>query len=573
MTFSSIFRAGIIMVFCMICIGANSAAQAANHQWLTDLEFQRNCLHRPNPDAWSGFKRGYGYSPIWLADCSGTGQDAQMSVSLTHSIMNEGLGLLVAIGHIKTGNNRYYFDRGTVVDLRMKLVDGSLKFQSPWPLKAIQDSSAVFSINNTTLNLTQALTVALSRLAGEGAAPKLLYLDFLNIGNDQFYVDLAQLPQGSWSDVANGKVAKVAQRKTEQQQKSIESYFEDMERDSPQYQALEAVFEKVTAANVTDKCPAKVARTLSAAKAVLGGVLGNEWIGSGQTGVLDDPNALLSLMTTPHPALPIVNGNNPRSRGIALYAASDCSSAYLQFKLHGSSTGGRYRDLGYAKLIYQDLGSDYGRVNLGPVVYRNFGFTNGERTLAAKPLICIPGQCFEGTLASLYPTHFGSLKSADAWPAKLKMEIATLEKQKQMADGRTAQAQKEAEAKQAAENKAAALANERAAKARENRLQAALNAKDGQAMYLAAGSYEREGDKYAARRVYERVVSRFPSSLWAVKANDQLLAIERVNSLNSATENSNREAGNRSYQACKIEMDNCYGYGGKNCYRNCDKLR
>jgi hypothetical protein len=269
----------------------------------------------------------------------------------------------------------------------------------------------------------------------------------------------------------------------------------------------------------------------------------------------------------------VVNGNNPRSRGIALHATSDCSQAYLQFKLHGSSTRGRHRDLGYAKLTYLDPGSDYGRVSIGPVAYRNFGFANDARSQAVKSLVCIPGQCFEGTLASLYPTHFGHLKAADAWPAKLKTELAALENQKRRADQKAALAQQAAAAKLAADNKAAALASERAAKARENRLQTALNAKDGQAMYLAAGSYEREGEKFAAQQVYERIVSRFPSSQWAVKANDQLLAIERVNSLNAATESANREAAERSYQACKIEMDTCYNQGGQNCYRNCGNLR
>lgn len=596
MTFTSLLR-----TIGLICVVANPAAQAAEHQWMSALQFQTDCLHTSSQDSWrfeswTGFKPGYGYPPIVLANCDGTGQDFQMEVGLTDKNGARGMHTLyVKVGTIKTrqepvrsgqlaelyalarknqkGPTPAGFDYRQVIELRVGEVDGVLKYEKPWPLKAIQDHSAVFSINNTSLNLTQALAVALSRLAGEGSTPKLLYQDFLNSGNDPFYADLARLPEGSWSAVVNAKAAKAAQRKAEYQKKSIESYFQDMESSPPPYQALEAAFEKVAAANIEDKCPATVARTLSAARSVLGGVLGSEWSGYGSRGVLDDPGILLKLMATPNPALPVVNGSNPRARGIALHAASDCGAAYLQFKLHGSSTGGRYRDLGYAKLVYQDPGSDYGRVTLGPVAYRNFGFANDARTQAAKSLVCVPGQCFEGTLASLYPTHYGHLKSVDAWPAQLKTEIAALEKQKQLADEKIALAQKAAEAKLAAENKAAALANERAAKARENRLQAALNAKDGQAMYLAAGSYEREGEKYAAQQVYERVISRFPSSLWAVKANDQLLAIERVNSLNAAAESANREAGDRSYQACKIEMDTCYNQGGKNCYRNCGNLR
>lgn len=56
-----------------------------------------------------------------------------------------------------------------------------------------------------------------------------------------------------------------------------------------------------------------------------------------------------------------------------------------------------------------------------------------------------------------------------------------------------------------------------------------MNAKDPQAMYLAAGKYEREGDSYSARKVYEQIIDRFPSSTFAAKANDQLLANQRSN--------------------------------------------
>ena len=53
--------------------------------------------------------------------------------------------------------------------------------------------------------------------------------------------------------------------------------------------------------------------------------------------------------------------------------------------------------------------------------------------------------------------------------------------------------------------------------AEERQLRDALNNKNPQTMYLAAGSYGRNGDSYKAKQVYEAIISRFPSSSWAVK--------------------------------------------------------
>lgn len=58
--------------------------------------------------------------------------------------------------------------------------------------------------------------------------------------------------------------------------------------------------------------------------------------------------------------------------------------------------------------------------------------------------------------------------------------------------------------------------------ARSKEFQDVLNGNDPQAMYLAAGKYRRARQDVDAAVIYETIISRFPSSPWAVKANDQL---------------------------------------------------
>jgi hypothetical protein len=99
-----------------------------------------------------------------------------------------------------------------------------------------------------------------------------------------------------------------------------------------------------------------------------------------------------------------------------------------------------------------------------------------------------------------------------------------------------------------------------------------LNNNDPQFMYLSAGKFERNGDSYKAKQIYERIVDKFPSSSWAVKANDQLLQRQRVDSVNSAARESENAANERAYKACRIEVDSCYSRNGRNCYRDCDSL-
>ena len=94
-----------------------------------------------------------------------------------------------------------------------------------------------------------------------------------------------------------------------------------------------------------------------------------------------------------------------------------------------------------------------------------------------------------------------------------------------MATWESARAKEKArqEAREAEQARLTAIESEKRRKQEQARFDAAMNAKDPQAMYLAAGKYEREGDSYSARKVYGQIIDRFPSSTFAAKANDQLL--------------------------------------------------
>lgn len=134
----------------------------------------------------------------------------------------------------------------------------------------------------------------------------------------------------------------------------------------------------------------------------------------------------------------------------------------------------------------------------------------------------------------------------------------------------------EAQRLQAAKAQEAAVqrsADDKARVAREAAFMSAMNQRDPQAMYLAAGRYERNGDSEKARQVYERLIDRFASSPWAVKASDQLSQNQRVDSVNSQSRRATEEIIGRAYNQCRIEVDSCLNRGGKGCYRDCDKLR
>lgn len=105
---------------------------------------------------------------------------------------------------------------------------------------------------------------------------------------------------------------------------------------------------------------------------------------------------------------------------------------------------------------------------------------------------------------------------------------------------------------------------ERRREAEENRLKAVLSQKSPQSMYLSAGTYRREGDTSRANVVYRAIIDRFPTSEWAIKANDQMLADQRTDSINSATESarakteSARANTEASRGICEAQKRTCY---------------
>ena len=131
------------------------------------------------------------------------------------------------------------------------------------------------------------------------------------------------------------------------------------------------------------------------------------------------------------------------------------------------------------------------------------------------------------------------------------------------------------EAREAEQARLTAIESEKSRKQEQARFNAAMNAKDPQTMYLAAGKYEREGDSYSARKVYEQIIDHLPSSPFAAKVNDQLLANQRSDRASSDLRDAQRQQGERAYQACREEVDACNtrtNYKGQ-CWRDCNSLR
>jgi hypothetical protein len=122
--------------------------------------------------------------------------------------------------------------------------------------------------------------------------------------------------------------------------------------------------------------------------------------------------------------------------------------------------------------------------------------------------------------------------------------------------------------------------------AEERQLRDVVNNKNPQTMYLAAGSYGRNGDSYKAKQVYEAIISRFPSSSWAVKANDQLNETKRSNDAESAAsqrqydaQRASRDADSRSKSQCSVRISQCEntcsgmkGDSWRRCNSGCQSL-
>jgi hypothetical protein len=262
------------------------------------------------------------------------------------------------------------------------------------------------------------------------------------------------------------------------------------------------------------------------------------------------------------------------ARGLAVLPSEDCKQAFVKADFEGPMKEGyKYGETAYAE-IQADFTADFIQ---GSVRKRYFsGNSIMERrpfagALPAIDFMCTQSQCYAGSLEDVFKQ--GALKSTDAWPPEQKAQIATLEQQR---DHKQAQARRERdarEAKEAAERKQADAEAAKRQQIEERAFNSAMGAKDPQAMYMAAGKYDREGESGKATMVYERLIARFGSSPWAVKANDQLLQNQRVNAVNSSNRRSSEAAGERAVNACRSEVSACYDRGGKDCARSCESLR
>lgn len=126
--------------------------------------------------------------------------------------------------------------------------------------------------------------------------------------------------------------------------------------------------------------------------------------------------------------------------------------------------------------------------------------------------------------------------------------------------------------------------------AEEKKFQAILNDKNPQTIYLAAGSYERNGEGGKASQIYEAIIAKFPSSSWAVKANDQLNEAKRSNDAQSAAnqrqynaqranESAAQDAASKSRSQCSYRIDKCEdscrplsGSSKSACWSSCKSL-
>ena len=118
----------------------------------------------------------------------------------------------------------------------------------------------------------------------------------------------------------------------------------------------------------------------------------------------------------------------------------------------------------------------------------------------------------------------------------------------------------------------------------QRKLTAQLNSNDPQVMYLAAGTYLRNGDSSKASAVYEAIISRFSNSSWAVKASDQLNATKRSNDAESAANQrlydqrrADEDASRKSRSDCSIRISSCedscgYGKGRFQCTQVCKSI-
>lgn len=153
-----------------------------------------------------------------------------------------------------------------------------------------------------------------------------------------------------------------------------------------------------------------------------------------------------------------------------------------------------------------------------------------------------------------------SLSSASRSPAAYSGEVATA----RAADA--AAAEKEAQLR-----REEIAANEKRIVAEQQRFDALLRSANPQAMYLAAGTYFRNGEASRANAVYEALISRFSSSEWAVKANDQLNAMRRADDAESSARGRQNDAVRQQQDASEKNRADC-SYRISKCEDSCRPL-
>lgn len=109
----------------------------------------------------------------------------------------------------------------------------------------------------------------------------------------------------------------------------------------------------------------------------------------------------------------------------------------------------------------------------------------------------------------------------------------------------------------------------------ESKIRNILTNKNPQAMYLAAGAYERSGEISRAKEVYEAIISRFPDSSWAVKSNDQLNANKRANDAESSAQQRIYDESNRCSARIRSCESSCFSLEGASygaCLKRCQSI-
>jgi hypothetical protein len=96
-----------------------------------------------------------------------------------------------------------------------------------------------------------------------------------------------------------------------------------------------------------------------------------------------------------------------------------------------------------------------------------------------------------------------------------------------------------------------------------------LKRKNAKSLYLTAGKFERNKKFYDAKRVYDYLLEKYSDSQYAVKANDKLVGISRMEEYQSAQkeatyqqerslQQAQENSKNRNHQSCKNRRNSCY---------------